>query len=374
MPTGPATHGRDLRIDSIRGLALCWITVSHLDFGTTSWTWDTAGHSSFAEVFVFISGLVAGIVYWKTFDRSSARAIRAKAFARARQIYFTYLGVVVFIVAFVHGVNALGIHFTPWGSGLLRSDPWTALMLAPVFVYQPGFSNILPMYCIFMLLLPFAIEQIAAGRENAVLAASVVGWWAAQNGAYRMVLGPITRAFETRIPFFDPLAWQLLFVFGVWFGTRRASGRPVALPESRAFVWTLAALLLMSFGIRHGIFLDDGAAELLERITQRHDLDPLRIANFAALAYLTARIAERHPSWFEWRWLAFLGQHSLQVFAFSIGASYVARLVGRDLDPPGQWLVAAIAAASLTIPAWAHLRYRRLRSLRPATASKTSPA
>jgi hypothetical protein len=321
-----------------------------------------------------MSGLVSGIVYWKMLQRGSPGAVRTRARARARTIYFTYLGVVLYITAFLHGVRGLGIRFAPTGCGLLAHDPLTGLLLAPTFIYQPGFSNILPMYCLFMFLLPVALEQIRRGRETLLLAASVGLWWAAQRGAFRALLRPVVALFDLRIPFFDPLAWQILFVFGLWFGARRADDRPVGLPRSAAFMWALVLPLSISFLIRHEIFFDAGAADLLKRVTRRHDLDVLRLANFAALAYVVMRMSEWRRSWFEWRWLAFLGQHSLQVFAFSIAVSYAARIIGRSADPFGQYLTAAVAVASLTLPAWAHVRYREARARRSEAAAESWPA
>jgi hypothetical protein len=69
------TGNRDVRIDSLRVLALCVITLTHLKFPALLWAWNALGHMSFAEVFVFISGLVSGIVYWKLQERTSNRAV-----------------------------------------------------------------------------------------------------------------------------------------------------------------------------------------------------------------------------------------------------------------------------------------------------------
>jgi hypothetical protein len=362
------TNERDLRLDSIRGLALCSITLSHLNFDALRWTWNSLGHTSFAEVFVFVSGLVSGLVYWKMLARTSTREVRTRANARARLIYFTYLGLVVYIAIYVNAVQSLGVDFRPWGCFLLVEDPALAFTLAPFFIYQPGFSNILPMYCVFMLLVPIALPQIRRGRERLVIAASLGLWIAAQLGAFRALLQPFIDRFGLQPIYFDLFAWQLLFVVGLCLGARRAAGRPLRLPQSRVFAFSLVPPLLLSFAIRHQIFFDAGVAEAAAAVTHRHDLDALRLLNFAVIAYLVARVSQRHPAWFEWRWFAYLGQHSLQVFSFSVAAAYFGWSIVGDAGVAGQLLIATLVIASLTLPAWVHVRYRTRRAARVASA------
>jgi len=311
-----------------------------------------------------MSGLVSGIVYWRLLERTSTREVWARASARARLIYFSYLGLVVYIFAYARLVHWLGFSFRPWDSTLLIENPAVGFALVPFFIYQPGFSNILPIYCIFMLLVPITLSQIQRGRERLVLLASVGGWVAAQLGAFRALIRPFDDRFNVPIPFFDPLAWQILFVFGLWFGARRAAGRPVRLPRSRVFAWALVPPLLLSFAIRHEIFFDPSVAKAVRALTHRRDLDVLRLLNFAALAYLVARLSERHPAWFEWRWLAYLGQHSLQVFCFSVVAAYFGWVIVGDTGIVGQFSISALVLASLTLPARAHVRYRAYRAAR----------
>lgn len=362
------TSNRDLRIDSLRGLALCVISLAHLDFASLKWTWNSLGHTSFAELFVFLSGLVSGLVYFRLLDRSSIREVRARAAARAGIIYASYLGLVVYIAVYTRVVHSLDIEFFPWGCSLLVSDPALAFTLAPFFIYQPGFSNILPMYCVFMLLVPIALSQIQRGRDWLVLAASVGLWIAAQQGAFRALQQPFVQHFGVPLIHFDLFAWQILFVAGLWFGARRAAGRPVRLPQSRWFAWALVPPLLFSFAVRHQIFFAADLAKAAASVTHRGDLDLLRLLNFVALAYLVARVSERHPAWFEWRWLAYLGQHSLQVFSYSVAASYFGWTIARNATIANQVVIAALLLASLTLPAWLHDRYRARRAARFASA------
>ena len=305
--------------------------------------------------------------------RIPERAVWARALARARLIYLSYIGLVLFIAAYTHLLRWFGSDFAPWGGQQLVADPWRALMLAPFFLYQPGFSNVLPMYCVFVALMPLALRGLRRGRARLVLGTSAALWLGAQFGLNGAVFGPLVAYVGTpTTSVFDIFAWQLLFVFGLWFGVRRADGHPVELPDARWLTWLLVPLLLCSFAIRHEIFFDEAFGDVVRKLTRRRSLYPLRLANFAALAYVVTRIGTLRPGWLEWRWLAFLGQHSLQVFAYSVAANYVAQSL-KDASAPVQTVTVLVVLASLTLPAWLHVRYRKVRrASAPASSTPTS--
>ena len=60
----PESPKRNLLIDFLRGLCLVVMTVDHLPPDIfEKFTWQTFGFISAAEGFVFLSGLVSGVVY-----------------------------------------------------------------------------------------------------------------------------------------------------------------------------------------------------------------------------------------------------------------------------------------------------------------------
>ena len=58
---------RDLRLDFFRGVALFFIFIDHIPDNTLSYfTLPAIGFSDAAEVFIFISGYTAALVYGRT--------------------------------------------------------------------------------------------------------------------------------------------------------------------------------------------------------------------------------------------------------------------------------------------------------------------
>jgi hypothetical protein len=66
------------------------------------------------------------------------------------------------------------------------ADFWRAWWHGAVLIYQPRLFGILPMYAVFMLLLPLLLQQMAKGRAVLIWAASITLWLAAQLGGGKL--------------------------------------------------------------------------------------------------------------------------------------------------------------------------------------------
>src|SRR5690554_6830693 len=91
---------RDLRLDMFRGIALVMIFINHVP-GTLyeSFTNRNFGFSDAAEAFVFMSGMAAGLAYSNRFRSGSLWAAMAKVWARARQLYFVHIAMIMLCLA-----------------------------------------------------------------------------------------------------------------------------------------------------------------------------------------------------------------------------------------------------------------------------------
>jgi hypothetical protein len=217
-------------------------------------------------------------------------------------------------------------------------------------------------------LLPIVLGGLRAGRASVILAASV-GLWVVAQAPYVWEIALPT----LEIPVagwrivghpnqFDLLAWQLLFVAGVWGGWRWHRGLPLPPAPTTWRWWSSAAAVAMALMlIRHGL----GLPELtLDRpVVGRANLGPLRLVNIALLVWLLAQVAGRWPGLLRSRWVELLGRHALVVFVWHVGLQLFLR--PWYLDAAQRWgvvariVILALAIASLTVPAWARERARR---------------
>ena len=83
---------RDYRLDFFRGLALFFIFMDHIPDNALSYlTLRSFALSDAAEVFIFISGLTAGLVYGRALLREGAVMATAHVWRRVWQLYVAHL-------------------------------------------------------------------------------------------------------------------------------------------------------------------------------------------------------------------------------------------------------------------------------------------
>lgn len=348
---------RDLRVDALRGLFLVIMMVDHLPYHPLlRFSRQSFGFVSAAEGFVFLSGIVSAWVYGRILAKQGQAALHRRAWQRAGEIYLTHL--VLYTVALLGGLLGglqIGSRFASF---------WGAWWHGALLIYQPPLFGILPMYVAFLLMIPLLLQQMARGRAVHIWAASIVLWLAALCG----IGSPAHNPPWLQLGFFNILAWQLLFVAGAYFGYRKAAGHASPVPASRLLFVSSIALVTMFFLVRHPTpffgslsILDNNAALGAWRSINH----PVRLLNFAAYAYILwympRSVDEKAHRTAVFRWLRYLGAHSLQVFAWSIFVSCVAfSFKGSwvSLSPAWRTLLVVAAASSLIFPAWMHERWR----------------
>jgi hypothetical protein len=134
--------------------------------------------------------------------------------------------------------------------------------------------------------------------------------------------------------FFNPLAWQLLFVFGAWCamgGAQRMSrllSSPVTMWISFAYLF-VAFCIALTWSIPQLGRLPNVVEQWMYPI-DKTDLDVLRFAHFLALAAITVRFLPRNWSGLKSPWLRPLilcGQHSLEIFCLGVFLAFAGHFV-----------------------------------------------
>lgn len=346
---------RDLRLDTLRGLFLVLMTLNHLPWSKTPITGEPWGFVSAAEGFVFLSGMVSGLVYGRYMIKQGFAFGRQKILARARKTYIYYLATVIALVTLgqFHGMH------DAWTAPLqpLADAPLRAVLLGLFFFYQPAFCDILPLYVLFMAATPWLLRGMVRGRGAWIMAGSIGLWLAAQLG----VTDGIVHFFGNlwaRHGIFDVLAWQILFVGGLYLGARQARGQRFSVTQHPWFFWLCAAVALVCIPLRHRLGLhDQDLINAMIALANKNELAPLRLLDFIAIAGVLAGLAQLRPRLFSWQPLYLLGQHSLQVFTGHIFVIYGVFL-WKDAFQAGtpwlQWGVGGIAIIMLFAFAWLH--------------------
>lgn len=315
--------GRDLRLDALRGLMLVFMTINHIPTNFKAATSESLGFVSDAEGFVFLSGLVAGIVYTRKINRPNE--LSRATWMRAGQLYAWHLAAYFFVLVGVAAFGMTGFWLETWFP-MFYDDPVQAAMQGPLFLCQPGLLNILPLYVGFFLPLPFLMRAFASGRARWVLGASVGLWATAQ---FLRHMGPewIGNIWLARLlPFdgyFSFFGWQLLFVGGLWLGYWKTTHPGWQFRPNRVLVVAGFLVVAAFFLVRHEL-VRFPEMTAIEWIRDKRTLPLVRVVNFAVVTYLIAAAMVVWPRFMAIRSLAFLGEHSLAVFSAHIMLLFLA--------------------------------------------------
>src|SRR5437763_12013730 len=139
--------GRDLRLDLFRGLSLIFIFVDHVPDNVLSYlTLQSFSFCDAAEVFIFISGYAAAIVYGKAIQRRGSIIATAQIYRRVWQLYVAHIFLFVIFAALVFYAT-LNVRHQDYNEGLgidnFVAEPNTAILKTLLLQYQPKCLGIL---------------------------------------------------------------------------------------------------------------------------------------------------------------------------------------------------------------------------------------
>jgi len=361
-----SSYERELRIDLFRGLALWLIFIDHMSPDLLTWfTIRSYGFSDAAEIFIFISGYTAAMVYGRAMREKGFVIATARILRRVWQIYLA--NIFLFTIFFAEIVYAARNFNNPlyteeMGVNDFLKHPDIAIVQALLLRFRLLNMDVLPLYVVLMFFLP-CILWLMKWRANVTLALSVALYVLA--GRYDLHLTSYPNGFWA----FNPFFWQLLFVFGAWCalgGAQRAS-RFILSPPTQAFA---VAYVAAAFTVTMTWYFPQLGFLMPHRLEQwiypisKTDLDILRFAHFLALAAITVRLV---PSGWKglkspWLWPMILcGQHSLEIFCVGVFLAFVGYFVLTELSAglALHFVAAFIGITLMTAVAWLNSWYKR---------------
>ncbi len=323
---------RDLRLDLFRGIALWLIFLDHIPTNIVSWiTIRNYGFSDATEIFIFISGYTAAFVYGKAMTDRGFAIAGARILRRVWQIYVAHIFLFVIYVAEIAYVTATFENplFAEEMNALdFLKQPDVTIIQALLLKFKPANMDVLPLYIVLLVWFPPILWLLL---RNATLALAI------SAGLYAMAweFGWNLPSYPSGHWWFNPFAWQLLFVFGAWCALGGAD-RLANVLRSPVTLWIAIAYLVFAFGIVMTWHFPRWAFVVPRWLTERMypidkvNLDVLRFAHFLALAAITVHFVRvdwpglKSP-WFKPAILC--GQHSLEIFCLGVFLAFAAHFV-----------------------------------------------
>jgi hypothetical protein len=328
-----SSRSRDLRVDFFRGLALWWIYTDHIpgdvlgDYSLRNFAMCDA-----TEVFVLLAGFGAGLAYGSEMDRQGYLYAAADALRRAWTLYIAHIFLfVVYTAQVAYSATALDRNFYLEETRLdvLAEAPYRALLEALLLRFQPNLLNILPLYVALLLIF---VPVLPLLRRPVLL---FVGSFACY--ATVRVTGINLPSWSGEGWFFNPLAWQILFITGaiLAYAPPRLPRLRWPVDASAVFVLLAGLIVIWVIDIHPRILASMPASVIRFVITEdKTGLHPFRLLSILSLAWLTVRIVPFDAAWLRTRLtapLVLLGQNSLPVFCSGIFLGFLARL-GLEAD------------------------------------------
>lgn len=334
------TSARDLRLDFFRGLGLLVIYSNHVaEISHRSifmiFSWRMFGISDAAELFIFISGFLFGLIYYRTYLARGYWACQKKAIARSAQIYLANLATLFTVIS-------LAYLFHRHHQKILDSDD-----LDPFFTHtanairsfillddMPGVFDVLFLYVFFLLFMPILLALFDR-RPALAVATSVMLYLVSFHDPIMKLVGH----FRLWAFGLDPLAWQFLFFMGMILGMKKQV-QTLKIPVERRWIRVAAGFLIAVFILKMATYLIQfdiaglgrwqRASPYLLPLSGKLKLEPLRLVHFFALVYLVAAwlppgsaLLRTRPA----RLIIHCGENSLKIFCSSLFLSYLVCLI-----------------------------------------------
>jgi hypothetical protein len=350
---------RDLRLDLMRGIGQWMVFLDHIPYDIVSWlTLRNYGFSDAAEFFVFISGYTAGFVYGPAMAYGQYFAATKRLLKRAWQLYVAHIFLFLFFVAQIARAARRfdnPMYGNEYNIFLFLERPDVMIGQTLMLKFKPVDLDVLPLYIVLVLALPMILWGLVKIPRWTLLASAV--------------LYVLARMLDWNLPsfpggnwYFNPFAWQMLFVFGAWCGlTKAAEIAPLIRSravEILALAWiAFSFLIVMTWHIPAlGALVPPWMIHIIYPI-DKSDLDMFRLVHFLALAVVFVRYIPR-----QWpalhspilRPLILIGQNSLPIFCLGVFLSFAAHwfLVQIEGDIPGQILISLAGMAIMVGAAW----------------------
>jgi hypothetical protein len=256
-------------------------------------------------------------------------------------------------------------------------QPDVTIVQALLLKFKPANMDVLPLYIVLLLLFPPALWLLQR-RPTLTLGLSAIVYVLA------LQLGWNLPAYPDGTWYFNPFAWQLLFVFGAWCalgGARRLAPvlqSPITLAIAIAYL-IFALLIALSWYLPEDQTIVPHWFEDLIYPIDKTNLDVLRFAHFLALAVVTVRFVPRTwPGLNSWiaRPAIICGQHSLEIFCLGVFLAFAGHFALVEISG-AFWMQVAISLAGIVamIATAALLTwYKQLEGRSPVSRSKPPDA
>ena len=294
-----AARDGDLRLYFLLGIATWFLFLDHVPHNVVSLlTMRNFGFSGAVDLFVFVGGYTAAILYGRMMLERGFVVAATRVFKRLWQLYAAY------IVLFVIYINLIGYVARQSAAPALISEfnvtgivdhTIRTLIHGLLLRAKPLNLDVLQLFIVLMAIFPFVLLGMIR-RPNVTMATSIGLYVAAREFDWNL------SAFPDGHWYLNPFCWQLLFVLGAWLALSdpkqiRAVQKLQNFAALRAAAWLyliVALAVTVAAKFPQAAIVPDLMRDLFGP-NDRENLAPHRVLHFLALAFLFSYMVPR--SW-----------------------------------------------------------------------------
>jgi len=296
-----AARDGDPRLSLLFGIAAWFLFLDHVPHNAVSaLTLRNFGFSGATDLFVFVGGYSAAILYGKMALERGFVVGATRIFRRVWQLYAAYVVLFVIyidLIGFVARKSAAPELIHEFNVAGILGHTIRTLIYGLLLQAKPLNLDVLQLVIVLMAFFPIVLFGMLR-RPNVTAAGSIGLYLAARVFDWNLSSFPDGRWY------FNPFSWQLLFVLGAWFALGSARQARAIHSLQNISVLRVVALLYLLFALVVTVAgnLPQLAGVVPEPLlhlflpNEKENLAPYRVLHFLALAFLFSYAVPR-----DWR-------------------------------------------------------------------------
>lgn len=325
----------DLRLCLLLGIAAWFLFLDHIPHNAVNLlTLRNFGFSGATDLFVFVGGYTAAILYGKMMLERGFIVTATRIFKRLWQLYAAYVVLFVIyidLIGYVARKTAAPEIIGEFNVAGIVDHTIRTLIYGLLLQAKPLNLDVLQLFIVLMAFFPFVLIGMM-WRPTLTLAGSVGLYAAARYLDWNLSAYPDGRWY------FNPFCWQLLFVLGAWLALSGAKTMRAVHALQRLSILRMAALLYLLFALTVTLAgkFPQLAAVMPEPVldaflpNDKENIAAYRVLHFLALAFLVNYLLPRNWRGFQSPALQPLmkcGEEWLAVFCAGVFLSFAGHFV-----------------------------------------------
>jgi len=330
-----ATREGDLRLSILLGIAAWFLFLDHIPHNAVSGlTLRNFGFSGATDLFVFVGGYIAAILYGKMMLERGFIVAATRIFRRVWQLYVAYVALFVIyinLIGYVARKTAAPEIIHEFNIAGILGHTIRTLIYGLLLQAKPLNLDVLQLFIVLMAFFPIVLFGMMR-RPNLTVVGSIALYLAARQLDWNLSSFPVGRWY------FNPFSWQLRFVLGSWFALMGRTQMRIIRSLQDITILRFAALVYLLFAL--AVTMAGKFPQLGEHIpasvlnvflpNDKENLAPYRVLHFLAMAFLFTLMVPRNWRGFQWPVLQPIvkcGEEWLAVFCAGVFLSFAGHFV-----------------------------------------------